>query len=216
MPENPPLSFFQRALGAMGFRKSAMRRQAFWDWFQRNEERLFTFQSRSAWQAINKETAAELEKVHPDLTYECGGVQENGRREFAIGANGDATLFPEVEALCAVAPSLPRWNIVKFRQPREAADLAFHATLVEARSLKVAAKPGRYGINLVIYVPGYTVAEHEGYRRVVSEMLVQALGEYDRATRIDKVELQTDDARKGKTCSLLELPHALDAISPRS
>ena len=90
--------------------------QAFWKWFEKNQEDLFHFEKNR--EAVFDRLAKALKKVHDDLTFEFSPVRENGTREFVISAGGIKTAFPSVEALHASAPKLPKWTILKYRQRR--------------------------------------------------------------------------------------------------
>src|SRR5258705_9521609 len=87
----------------------------FWKWFIKNERRLFEFDT--AQEKIFGELSKELKKVHGDLTFEFGPVQD-GKREFVLSAGGIKSAFPSVESLYAKAPPLPRWVWVKYRPRR--------------------------------------------------------------------------------------------------
>src|ERR1700692_1741982 len=96
--------------------------QAFWKWFQSNESSLFAFEKDQ--EHTFDRLGAEVHKLNPSLTFECG-PKENGRREFVISADGIREAFPEVEALYASAPSLPRWKFIKFRPRRTPSDTSY-------------------------------------------------------------------------------------------
>lgn len=87
----------------------------FWSWFEENESRLFAFENKQE-QNIS-ELLRELHRIHESLTFEIGS-ETKGLREFIISADGNRAAFPFVIRLADAAPSLPRWNIVKFRPRR--------------------------------------------------------------------------------------------------
>jgi hypothetical protein len=205
-------SFFSRALAGLGLGNKTARQEAFWSWFQNNEEGLLAAKNRN--DKIFEGLHLELEKVDDHLAFDIGPL-ERSPREFVIGADGDPLAFPAVETLCAAAPPLPRWKIIKYRQRCEPTDRAFQATLVQANSLQVAAKKNSLGAaDLIVYIPGYSVEHRNGFFAVVNEMLEQALGERTKGMYVTRIELQSDGARKGKTYSLRELPAALDQMFP--
>src|SRR5689334_6398671 len=57
----------------------------FWSWFSANDDRLFDFERDQ--KAVFDELAAQLVRVHPDLTFELGPVRD-GRRDFVVSAGG--------------------------------------------------------------------------------------------------------------------------------
>ena len=102
------------------FQALATPEQAFWSWFEKNEKRLFTFETDR--DRVFNELAGKLKQVHESVTFEFGPV-EDGKREFVISADGIKDAFPAVEKLYALAPKLPRWKFIKFRPRRAAMDI---------------------------------------------------------------------------------------------
>ena len=79
----------------------------FWQWFAKNEGKLFSFETNQ--QEIFSALSHQLELVNCDLTFEFGPLQSDGKREFVISEGGIKAAFPAVEALYAKAPALDRW-----------------------------------------------------------------------------------------------------------
>ena len=88
--------------------------QEFWDWFVGHEAELFDLDPRQGDQRekIFDELAAQLSKVHRELSFELG--PNSARREFVISGSGIRDAFPSVTSLVAAAPTLPRWNLQLF------------------------------------------------------------------------------------------------------
>src|SRR5690349_4035180 len=87
----------------------------FWAWFKKEEARLFSFESNQ--DAVFESLGNAMHRVNPDLTFEFGPI-EDGKRQFVISAGGISSAFPAVERLYDAAPSLSRWQWVKFRPRR--------------------------------------------------------------------------------------------------
>lgn len=155
--------------------------QSFWNWFVKNEVRLFQVEKDQS--ALFGELGAAMSKVHEDLTFEFGPVDANGKRGFVISAGGIKAAFPSVESLHAAAPALPRWKFIKFR-PRRASlsNVEFGGVTVEVKNVHYALfkdhDPKKVGIMLFLegYVkaPGDSKLEQAGYL-----MLDEALGEFE-------------------------------------
>ena len=64
-------------------RATAIPEEAFWKWFQRNENSLFDFEKDR--ERTFDLLGAEMHKLNPNLTFEFG-PKEDGRREFVISA----------------------------------------------------------------------------------------------------------------------------------
>lgn len=158
----------------------------FWNWFQRNEDRLFEFERDQ--QRIFKELNTELGRINPDLTFEFG-PNEAGKREFAISAGGIVAAFPSVSKLVEAHPELPRWKITAFRPRRS------EPTILEHQGLKVDSREVRFVIDaseskpaITLYFRGYHPAEQERYGAIGFLMLDHFLGEYDVETKIGGIE----------------------------
>ncbi len=122
---NSPRAFVVTLMSILGFpggRAHASAEADFWKWFQTNEAMLFDFDRDQ--EAVFDRLAGEMHKVHQSLTFEFG-PKENGRREFVISVDGIKDAFPSVEALYAAAPTLERWQFIKFRPRREPFDIEY-------------------------------------------------------------------------------------------
>lgn len=181
---------------------------AFWKWFEKNEAMLFDFENDQ--QRTFSRLIAELQKVHPSLTFEFGPKLGN-QREFVISANGKRAAFSEVERLHAAAPLLPKWSVLKFRPRREPFDVEYRGLSVKADSVLVALTPNREKLDVIMMIPGYTEAESETFVGVAFLILDNVLGEYYVETRIGTINVQ-DTANSPQTAwPLAELATQFDA-----
>ncbi len=180
----------------------------FWHWFQRNEAILF---DSYGGQDIFAQLGAELQKIHPSLTFDLEGSQ-SGTRELVLSANGLRDVFPEVEALFAAAPNLPRWKFVKLRQRNEPADVYFGGQSVGASSVSVLLQPEGPKVGLTVFISGYRKSVHNTYLSIAFLFLDQALGEYDVETRVGSIEVRSPSSYPvANTFSLKQLPAAFDS-----
>lgn len=153
----------------------------FWKWFQSHETELYDFEKDQA--KVFASLNAAFKKISPDLTFEFGPKKSDGRREFVISAGGIKAAFPKVEALCAAAPKLDRWIVVKFRPRRkDINDLQYNDKKVKAEDVRYSLfkdeKPGKVGI--MIFLPGYQKGAEKGdFGQIGYLFLDEALGEYD-------------------------------------
>ena len=212
MPRNSAallLSCFLSALGLSSGRAQLTPEQAFWNWFQKNDDALFDFEKDQ--ERIFDRLAAELHKVEPSLTFEFG-PKENGRREFTISADGIRNAFPAVERLYAAAPALTRWKVQKFRQRREPSDISFRGVKVTASSVTVELRWAGEKVNLRVFIPGYTDTTRETYLSIAFLMLDQALGEYDVETRVGEISVKEVSQASAKAYSLKDFPRRFDEL----
>jgi len=186
--------------------------EAFWKWFQNNENSLFDFEKDR--ERTFDRLRAEMHKLNPNLTFEFG-PKEDGRREFVISADGIIEAFPEVEALYAAAPSVPRWKFIKFRPRRTPNDISYGGVSVKASSVSALIKPNGEMVDITIFIPGYTEAAHKTYASIAFLFLDEALGEYDVETRVGQVNFDSGSKAPAQSYSLEALPKAVDALAPK-
>ncbi|WP_299615033.1 hypothetical protein [Pelagibius sp.] len=183
----------------------------FWKWFQKNEERLFSFEQ--AQEAIFDELSRQMTAVDPNLTFEFSPVLEDGRREFVISAGGIKDSFPAVEALAAEAPSLPRWIWVKFR-PRRAFAMALRLDDREISTEQIRYAMFKDGdlVGLLLFIEGYNDAEKTAFQQIAYLFLDHFLGEFDVETRVGFIEVGSNDNEYfSESRPLTDFPERFDA-----
>jgi len=158
----------------------------FWDWFQRNAERLLHFEAEQ--EALFAELSAELMRVHKGLTFELGPLQ-HGQREFILSADGIRKRLSVVQALVDAAPPLPGWKITAFRQ-RKSLDLRIRLGESElgADDIWFASQTEGQQTGLRLYIRGLGEANRREMLQLAFILLDCALGEYDVATRVGSIE----------------------------
>lgn len=133
--------------------------QGFWDWSIANQDKLFDWENRQ--EKILGELGDQLERIDPHLGYEFG-PPENGKREFAISADGNKIIFPKVTSLVRAAPMMEKWCVLAFRKPKGSiaaaalGDLAVHANDVYFRAEREGNK-----IELIIFLPDDLLAHKD-------------------------------------------------------
>jgi hypothetical protein len=89
---------------------------AFWRWFSASEAR-FRAVSGPDSETLLDELHGHLQDFCSDLYFEIGGAP-NGPVELVISAGGNRSVFPCVRELVALAPQLPGWHFIAFKQPQ--------------------------------------------------------------------------------------------------
>ncbi|OFA01064.1 hypothetical protein DUGA2_43960 [Duganella sp. HH101] len=181
----------------------------FWTWFQQNEDEIFNFEKNQ--EVVFDKLAARMQKVNPSLTFEFG-PKEDGKREFVVSADGIKKAFPSVEKLCAAAPQLKKWKVIKFRQRREPFDMNYGGISVRAATVTVSIARDGPKAALTVLIPGYTESKRESYAGIAFLILDQALGEYDVETRVGVIDVAAPSARYGQVRTLADLPKAFDEL----
>ena len=88
---------------------------AFWTWFCTH--RLEIEQALGDPQALVRQIAPRLHRVHGELTFEVGR-DAGGQFCFVVSADGIVRTMPAVEALVDAAPEVPGWQVVAYRPPK--------------------------------------------------------------------------------------------------
>lgn len=158
---------------------------AFWAWFAANEARFRDL--RAADDRTVNEIGTMVRAVCPDLTFEVGpGVHSEW--SFVVSADGIRSAFPAVVDLVNAAPSIPGWDIVAFRQPRQGSGLNWKGAYFATNSFYYTSAEADGELDLVIYCPGLNADSEETLKGVTFLLLDFLLGEFDVATRIGAID----------------------------
>jgi hypothetical protein len=196
--------------------------QQFWEWFLREEDRLF--QSDPSDTPFQKELSKRLTRFHDGLTWEVSSAQ-SGRREFIISADGIAAHADAVEQLADAAPlnKLPRWRIIRFR-PRIPDYEGFTLGMrgpdgVERRigAEQIDCMLGRHGdlAEVTLFIEGCPESDDRAFMQMGFLMLDMALGEYDMICRVGPVQVlprETPDPPPAVRLNWAELRRAFDEL----
>jgi hypothetical protein len=185
------------------------REQVFWSWFTKNESSLFDF--KEAQEPIFEALRAQLEKVCPDLTFELSSIID-GKRGFIVSAEGLKSAFPAVEQLVNLAPSLPRWHFLKFRQRRNPIhDLKIGNRIVQAGDVAITMTRHHDNVDLSVFIPG--VEDEAALAQLGFLFLDQALGEYDVTMKVGAIEFSPKPERDDSSrFPLTKLPERFDRL----
>ncbi len=155
-----------------------------------------------------------IERVHPDLEFDIGPLEE-GKRTIVISAGGIREAFPAVEALAEGAPQLGRWQVVRYRQRRPlGGKFAIGGLTLSPDTIRFEIPAGGPGGGIVLYMPGYTHAEHSRYLALALLLLDTLLGEYDVEMKLGTIGIEppgNGNSSRGITLDLL--PGVFDAYS---
>jgi len=161
--------------------------QKFWKWFESHEGMLFDFERDR--ENIFDELSVEMNKVNPDLTFEFGPVNGNGKREFVISAGGIKKSFPSVELLFSTSPNLDRWEFIKYRPRRSPLnDLDYGGKSIASKDVDFKMFKDGEKVGIVLFLDGYNEKEHDTYGNLGYLFLDEALGEYDMETKVGFIE----------------------------
>ncbi len=158
----------------------------FWKWFYDNDKLIYNFEDDT--ERIFDLISNEINKINPHLTFEIGPIEEDGKRDFVISADGIIDAFPAVKTLFGLAPYLKNWNFIKFRPRRNIHSISYGGKSVSEPDIfyKLYSVKDKVGIQL--FINGYNKDEHEIYSSIGYLLLDDALGEYDVETKVSFVE----------------------------
>ena len=182
--------------------------QAFWNWFVGHEDDLMHFDRDR--ETIFDSLSAELQKAHPDLTFEFGPVR-NGVREFVISAGGRKKAFAAVESLADAAPKLERWKVTRFRPRRPVGhSIEIGKPRIDPDDVQYSLLRGKDELGLHLFIPGYTENDSE-LGQIGYLFLDEALGEYDVEMKVGLIKMFPPEAdTSGPRHPLHELPTHFD------
>ena len=177
--------------------KQKTEEEKFWKWFKKNETMLFEFNDSNMDKVFDK-LATEMNKVHPDLTFEFSPVFESGKREFVISAAGIKEAFPKVESLFKSAPKLNKWIWVKFRPRRKPMVIKIGEKQTDPADVKCQLFKDGDKVGIMLFFKDYSEKEKTFYGQTGYLLLDQALGEYDVETKVGFIEFTSTDSKSYK------------------
>ncbi len=177
----------------------------FWNWFQKNEARLYDFEKEQ--DRIFMELRREIDKYHPGLAFEFGPKIE-GVRDFVISAEGMKADFPFVTALADAAPALPKWKIIKFRPKREPfPEIEYEGVNAKIDEIRFSIEPDGDKPGITLYFDHFDESQRNAYIGITFLYLDNCLGEFDVATKVGFIEAKpASDPSQVKRLPLADLP----------
>lgn len=170
-----------------------MNETTFWEWFTTIEEDLFHHVEEDP-ETYASEIHFQLTTVHPDIVFDIPFEVENGKRDFIVSADGDASLFPLIEQLCKNAPSYERWNIYNLRPRTNQVDQAIDldGLYLEYEDIFYSIEDTELPLQLTIYIRGYDNVDNR-YIHGYFLLLDTLLGEYDAVTYTETIAIYPYD-----------------------
>lgn len=171
--------------------RSSKKVHEFWLWFAQNEEMLFNFEHDG--ERTFEELSAALARMSPDLCFEFGPIK-NEVRDFVVSAGGIKMAFPAVEALVTAAPTLTRWNLIKFRPRRSPImTVSFGGRTVDPDSVACSLLSNGQELGVFLYFDGYCEEDRPVWDQIGYLLLDDALGEFDVETKIGLIKFLAAD-----------------------
>jgi len=177
--------------------------QTFWNWFGANACRIARAKSPIAEDLLD-EVMDQLHRYNNGLYFEIGGHPDLPDRELIVTAEGKPELFAAVLQLCEVAPEIPGWKVIAFKQP-----MGFKFKIdVGAVQIDPAhawfkceiSKNDSHQVDLTIAVPGYREENATDVAWACQLIIQSAIGERIATERISSVnpcEIPEDPQAEG-------------------
>lgn len=181
----------------MVFKKtSEVKADEFWGWFLKNNHKFLFLGDVSE---EEKDTIMDdlLEHLHTycERLFFSVRHRQDHEMELVISADGVAEYFDDVEALVDAAPDIPRWQIVKFRQPHAPgfsiayADKDYYPEDIIFLPLYNEESPDAVAIR--VCYPDYIEAERAHFVNLSFLLLDSLIGEKSAALDIDYLDVST-------------------------
>ncbi|MCC5931232.1 MAG: hypothetical protein JJU28_18430 [Cyclobacteriaceae bacterium] len=158
----------------------------FWEWFTENSE--LYFEPDSLREKHFECLLQKLKRIDKNLTFEIGPLNETGKRQLIISANGILSSFTSVMAMVEKAPSLTLWEVLPFRQRKPDAFDEVRIGNISVKKKDVFFKYAKdFGkIELELFIDGYK-DEDDTYKAAAFIILDHVLGEYDTEMKISSI-----------------------------
>ncbi len=190
--------------------KESNKHHEFWEWFRVNSE--LYFEPDKLKESHFKQLLGKLKIIDKHLTFEIGPVEDMGKRQLIISANGITSAFDTVLNLVNKAPEFDRWEVLSFRQRRPDAfdEVRINDLAVKKDDVffKYAKDFGR--IELEMHVRNYD-EDREEYNLAALIILDHLLGEYDTEMRISSICFEIlNENEKSDLFPISMLPEIVD------
>jgi hypothetical protein len=155
----------------------------FWTWFAANATRL---REEPDGDAVCDEITEQLVEVGEGLVGEISRTASRDHATLVVSADGNAELFPAVEAIVAEAPTVAHWEILAFRPPADPNDpgvLEMDGTKLAIADIRFVHSISEGKLELDVFVPGY-VDDDETIGALCFIALDHTVGEYRMETRV--------------------------------
>jgi hypothetical protein len=183
-------------------------KEFFWQWFIHHQTELEAFiQNPNRDYAIYHEMTETLQKfselLYPEIT-----VNDEGNYVLIITPNGISDGIEPTREIVAAAPVIDRWEIVRFRQPRDEVSLEHDGLHYEADDIEIIAQINEQTdkADVLIFIRNMN-HDPRKYQTLAFLYLDHVLGEFNVITRIGYIDfkhLEADETVED-SISLLEL-----------
>ncbi|MFO0598958.1 MAG: hypothetical protein U0228_26860 [Myxococcaceae bacterium] len=188
----------------------------FWEWFAKKEAKLAEKAKTDPAGPMNEISDTLERMVRQGLIAELAVDPAPGKKStVVISADGDKDLFDAVKAVVAAAPRLKHWDVLAFRQRRDAGDtIEFEDesfTVADFSFREVSRAEGK--VDIEIFARGMKSKDDKSYMQAAFIFLDGIVGEYDVETKIGGIQLLPLPAKAPKGLRpLKDLAKVVDSL----
>ena len=158
----------------------------FWAWFSNHSAEYQRLEENQD-QLINQ-LSKQLGRVDPVVGFLIGPVQD-GRREFILSCDGVRRNMPRVQAIEAVAPEIPGWQIIAFKPPHDIETAEYGGKTLNLKDIYFTYRVEEDLLDIVLFVDGYIPQQRSQYMAIGFIFLDSLLGELGVMNKLGKIEL---------------------------
>ncbi len=178
----------------------------FWNWFSKNARDLA---AQAGSPSLQAELTNRLQAVSENLVWQAEKVGTIW--QFEVSADGDLALFPVVEELVSLAPEIPGWKILAFRQrDPNVRSISFQGASLSAENVRFSAVDFGDQVDLILFIRGDAATAQSERTRSAAILLIDGLvGEFEAATKIRCLDTAPSAHSTSDSLPLLELGRVL-------
>lgn len=182
--------------------------RTFWNWFESHANSFYQIEEKNAHQLLEM-LLTRLHDIHPDLTFELGGVSKNNKRELIISAGGVKSAFPYVIKLMELSPQLDDWDFKAFRQRKpDFCEVNFGDFNLNAHDVYFDYELEEKLIEIKLFIKGYN--EEPVFAHAIFIILDHLLGEFDLETKVGTITMYSVESKTSTSLPLLDLSMIVD------
>lgn len=189
---------------------SLTKEATFWNWFTENEDNIIGILDDQSFATTLK---AKMEEYYPVLTFELGPAEE-GKYNFYISCDGLREGLPYVELLGTAAPELPKWNIIKYKQPHTTVkDIMIDGLRLGPKDIEVFYQVTGKKVNIDLFIIGF-VENDDRFTHLSFLLLDALLGEYAMMTKVGDISFNSNNSVQAsiETIPFLELKNVVNSL----
>lgn len=187
----------------------------FWNWLKNKSSEIETLMKNGQTGSVANLISKELDLIIPDISWEIG--VNNDKVELTISAEGNKSLGKILDEMFADCPSIPNWEIYRYKQPKSFSKLSklidsqgYHIKL-ENIEVQVALNADNTRVDIVLISPDFNSVSSDYVSSLSFFILDGILGEKMVEDWIGKINVNADKSSDA-SISLLDFPKFMSEL----